>query len=365
MKSKKLISRISILIILLFTTFMFAQKRILVYHETNGFRHTSAIDNGISMFEDLGNIDGDWVTDNSQDSSIFNTTNLNQYDAVVFLNTSGDDLLTTSEQQAFENFIKNGKGFIGIHAASDTYRDKSWDFYNELVGGIVQTMPNHTANNFNADLEVKVDHPLVSFLSDTPPVVSSIWNKNEEYYYWEQNGGQLSTDNIVLLEVESTGNQSYDAARPMTWYKESITYDDDSNNTTPKVTVNNIKSFYTALGHNGSDYSSNSKFRELLNNAVIWSTEQTLSAEASTKTSKIKIYPNPVSSKIILKAENLNGKNISVAIYDMSGKVMYSLNSLSSNFSNLEIDISNYSKGVYYLRIINDTENQNFKLIKK
>ena len=33
----------------------------------------------------------------------------------------------------------------------------------------------------------------------------------------------------------------------------------------------------------------------------------------------------------------INGKNISVAIYDMSGKVMYSLNSLSSNFSNLEI----------------------------
>jgi len=204
----------------------FSQQRILVYHETNGFRHSGAISQGITMFEDLGNEANDWITDNSQNSSVFNDSNLEQYNAVVFLNTSGNDLLSNSEQQALESFIANGNGFIGIHAATDTYRDRSWDFYNELVGGIIQSNPNHTSNNFNADMQVLTSHSIVDFLGP----VGSIWNKNEEYYYWQNNGGQLSTDNTILLEVEQTGNNTFDAARPITWFKESITYDDDDDN---------------------------------------------------------------------------------------------------------------------------------------
>jgi len=205
------------------------QKRILIFHETNGFRHTGAINAGIDMFEDLGNENNNWITDNSQDSSVFNSSNLEQYDAVIFLNTSGtdesnNDLLSASEKEAFEDFIESGKGFIGIHAATDTYRNGVWDFYNELVGGIVQTSPNHTSNNYNADMEVLTSHPIIDFLGSE----GTIWNKNEEYYYWEINGGQLSDDNIVLLQVEQTGSNSYDMERPITWYKESMDYDDDN-----------------------------------------------------------------------------------------------------------------------------------------
>lgn len=253
-----------------------AQKRILVFHETNGFRHEGAITNGISMFESLGNENNDWITDNSQDSSVFNSSNLEQYDAVVFLNTSGtdeadDDLLTDSEKEAFEDFIESGKGFIGIHAATDTYRNGVWDFYNELVGGIVQTSPNHTSNNYNADIEVIISHPIIDFLGSE----NSIWNKDEEYYYWELNGGQLSDDNIVLLQVEQTGNNSYDMARPITWYKESMSYDDDNDEDTPNIMINNIRSFYTALGHNGGDYSNDANFQTMLKNATLWTINTT------------------------------------------------------------------------------------------
>ena len=255
-----------------------AQKRILIFHETNGFRHTGAINQGVNMFENLGNENGDWITDNSQDSSVFNTSNLAQYDAVVFLNTSGtdasngnDDLLSASEKEAFEEFIESGKGFVGIHAATDTYRNGVWDFYNELVGGIVQTSPNHTSNNYNADIEIITNHPIIDFLSPD----NSPWNKDEEYYYWELNGGQLSNDNTVLLEVAQTGNNTYDEARPITWFKESITYDDDNNDDTPKVTMDGIRSFYTALGHNGGDYANDTNFRTLLKNAIVWAIDTT------------------------------------------------------------------------------------------
>ncbi len=48
-------------------TLGFSQSKILVFHETHGFRHGGAITNGITMFEALGNENNEWITDNSQD----------------------------------------------------------------------------------------------------------------------------------------------------------------------------------------------------------------------------------------------------------------------------------------------------------
>ena len=219
--------------------------RVLIYHETNGFRHGS-INAGIDMIEEFG-VDNGWMVEESQNSSIFTDANLASADVVVWLNTSGNNLLTDDEQNAFESFIQNGGGFVGFHAATDTYRDGSWPWYNDLVGAIVQTSPNHTSNNFNATMDVVGSHPAVDHLGTE-------WNKNEEYYYWELNGGYLFDGNINLLQVRSTGNESYDAPRPMVWYKD---YDGG-------------RSFYTALGHNGSDYSNNKDFRTMALEAILW-----------------------------------------------------------------------------------------------
>ncbi|MEM9051226.1 MAG: ThuA domain-containing protein, partial [Bacteroidota bacterium] len=120
--------------------------RVLIFHKTNGFRHGS-IDAGISMIEDFG-VQNDWVVEESQNSDIFNDENLADVNVVVWLNTSGNNLLTGAEQDAFEAYIQNGGGFVGFHAATDTYRNGSWPWYNDLVGAIVQTGPNHTSNNF-------------------------------------------------------------------------------------------------------------------------------------------------------------------------------------------------------------------------
>lgn len=343
-------------------TLCYAQKKILVYHETNGFRHTGAINSGVSMFEDLGNQNSDWTTDNSENSNVFTNANLSQYDAVVFLNTSGNGLLSSSEQDAFESFISSGKGFIGIHAATDTYRDKSWPFYNELVGGIVQTGPNHTANNFNADIEVVTNNSITDFLGP----IGSTWNKNEEYYYWELNGGQLSTDNTVLLEVESTGNNSYDAARPMAWFKDSITYDDDNNAGTPNVLLSGIKSFYTALGHNGSDYSSDTNFRTLLKNATLWAVENTLTIEDVFKNQNaIKILTNPVKDKVRIYFSNLEAAT-SISVYNVLGtKVLNkTINTSTLNNNVYDLQMNNYESGVYIFAISNKYTQKTFKIIK-
>lgn len=337
---------------------LFSQSRILVYHETNGFRHSS-IDVGITMFEDLGNLNG-WTTDNSLDSNVFNSSNLAQYDAVVFLNTSGTDLLASTEEAALEEFMESGKGFIGIHAATDTYRDKVWLFYNELVGGIVQDGPNHTANNFNADMEVKSSHPITNFLGS----VGTIWNKDEEYYYWEQNGGQLSSDNTILLEVESTGSNSYDAARPTTWYKESITYDHDNNPGTANVTLSGIRSFYTSLGHNESDYTNNANFRNMIKNATLWAIGDTLSL-GDNDLVEFKILPNPVKDTMQLYFNKLD-ESVLLRMYDITGKqlITRAINPSDLDNQSFGLNLEQYTNGIYFFNIHSPSKNQSFKVVK-
>ena len=358
--------------VLLFSLLSYSQTKILVYHETNGFRHTGAINNGITMFEGFGAANN-FTVDNFQNSNVFTTSNLAQYAAVVFLNTSGSDetgsdgdLLSASEKMAFEAFIASGKGFIGIHAATDTYRDGSWDFYNELVGAIVQTGPNHTSNNFNADIELKASHPIVDFLGP----VGTIWNKNEEYYYWQNNGGQLSTDNTVLLEVEETvgpnGNiNSYDTARPITWYKEAVAYDDDNDDATPKVTMSGVRSFYTALGHNGSDYSGDSNFRDMLLNATLWAIGNTLSINETESVSVFKLAPNPVKETTTIKFKNAIGE-IDLKLYNILGKEVLSKTINASLLSNnkFNLDLSNFNNGVYLLKVSTKTAQKSIKLVK-
>ena len=206
------------------------------------------------MIKNLGQSNGLWSADDSNNADVFTTQNLAQYKVVIWCNTSGNNVLNAAQRTAFENYIENGGGFVGIHAATDTYRDRSWPFYNDLVGGIVQTNPNHTRNNHNNTMDIVAEnneHPSVSFLGNT-------WNKIEEYYYWKNNGGQLFSGNKNLLIVrETTGpngrTNDYDESRPMAWFKE----------------FQGGRSFYTALGHNSSDYT-NSDFMKHVEGGIIW-----------------------------------------------------------------------------------------------
>lgn len=203
------------------------------------------------MFTSIGE-DNQFTIINTQDASIFdNLSALNAHAVVIFSNTSdqpSNPLFTASQRSNFEAYINQGGSFIGIHAASDTYR-QGWAFYNNLVGAIVQTSPNHTSSNHNNFMDHHSDHEILDGIPDP-------WNKTEEYYYWDLNGGMIQEEEIgTLLKVRETGGNTYDRERPVTWLK---TFDTGA------------RSFYTALGHAQSNFSSDDDFRQLLTNAVCW-----------------------------------------------------------------------------------------------
>ena len=75
--------------------------------------------------------------------------NLKNYDAVLFASTTGDDL-PLPDKQGFIDWVASGKGFIGVHAATDTL--KTFAPYVGMIGGAFKTHgPQVTVECINED----------------------------------------------------------------------------------------------------------------------------------------------------------------------------------------------------------------------
>ena len=95
-------------------------RRVLVFYRCGGFIHTS-IPHGNHAFAEMGRKTGAFTVDFADTYDVFNADNLNQYDAILLNNSTGMQFETPAQQNAFLDFVANGKGLIGIHAASDNF----------------------------------------------------------------------------------------------------------------------------------------------------------------------------------------------------------------------------------------------------
>lgn len=100
-----------------------APKPVLVVTVTKGFRHSS-IPTAEKVLADLAQRDGSFTVDYARNDEELKrkTTDaaLAGYEAVIFANTTGD--LPLADVNAFLSWIQGGKGFIGMHSATDTFR---------------------------------------------------------------------------------------------------------------------------------------------------------------------------------------------------------------------------------------------------
>ncbi|MBB4912806.1 ThuA domain-containing protein [Actinophytocola algeriensis] len=204
---------------------------VLVFSRTTGFRH-DAIPAGIGLIRELGSANSFTVTA-TEDSARFTTANLAQYETVVFLNTTGD-VLNSSQQSAFESYIRGGGGYVGIHSAADTEYD--WPFYGELVGAYFASHP--AIQQATVRVENRA-HQATQHLSPA-------WVRTDEWYNFRTN--VRSTARVLATLDESTySGGSMGADHPHTWCK----------------TVQNGRSFYTGSGHTQASYAE-ANFRALV-----------------------------------------------------------------------------------------------------
>ncbi len=195
---------------------------VLVFSKTAGFRHDS-IPAGIQLVRELGAANSFTVT-STEDANQFTTANLARYEAVVFLNTTGD-VLNATQQTAFESYIRGGGGYVGIHSASDTEYD--WPFYGELVGTYFTSHPAIQ------QATVRVENRAHAATAHLSPA----WTRTDEWYNFR--GSVRSTARVLATLDESTySGGSMGADHPHTWCK----------------TVQGGRSFYTGSGHTQSSY---------------------------------------------------------------------------------------------------------------
>ncbi|MBK8498490.1 MAG: ThuA domain-containing protein [Flavobacteriales bacterium] len=295
------------LLFMLSTAALSAQPRVLHFTRTSGFDHGTR-EVSFAMFQDIAFGLGVEVDDDATGETFSEGSALAEYTVIVFSNTSGNALLDAQQQANFEEWVANGGRVLGIHAATDTYRHStanggntgSWDFYAELMGASVQESPNHVNGTPEYDMEHIGTHTSTANLPDP-------WVKNEEYYYWE--GGYYAPDNTEVLRVEETVGpngevNSYDAPRPMSWYREL---------------PNGSRVFYTALGHATENYTDDALFRTHVGNGLAWLLDAAGTGMMNVLSTLLSITQTRDAMQV-LNAE----RGSTLVLFDMSGRVVRS-----------------------------------------
>ncbi len=124
-------------------------RKLLVFTLTRGFPHSS-VPVAAKAFEIMGQKTGAFEAVVSSDIAMFEPNTLQQFDAVMMDNTTGDLFavdtknMTAEEQQAAKertarlrksllDFVLSGKGLAGSHAATDCFYN--WKEYGDMMGG--------------------------------------------------------------------------------------------------------------------------------------------------------------------------------------------------------------------------------------
>lgn len=78
--------------------------------------------------------------------------------------------------------------------------------------------------------------------------------------------------------------------------------------------------------------------------------------------SEVLVYPNPFSNELVIDLGSIQGENVAIEIYDLTGKLLTSRN---SNMEPLvQFDMTSFAKGVYQVRLMNGTDKTVRRVIK-
>lgn len=208
------------------------QRKVLVFSLTKGYHHSS-IATGIVALQKLG-VENNFNVDTTTDVNLFTSENLKQYQALVFLNPTGSNVFTDAQKQAIKQYMNNGGGFVGIHAATDFSYE--WEWYGKMVGGFFESHP-------------KVQEAKLIVVDGKNKIVKSLpqpWLHKDEWYNFKS----FNTAVKVLLKVDETSYQGgkMNNEHPISWIQQ----------------YEGGKVFYTALGHTNECYTDSLFLNHLL-----------------------------------------------------------------------------------------------------
>lgn len=219
--------------------------QVLVFTRAETFRHSS-IDDAVGALERLGSQNG-FTVEHTESPGAFTERNLERYDVVMFVLTTGD-VLGAPQELALERYMRRGGGYVGVHSAADTEHD--WPFYGRLVGAYFRV------------------HPLIytpgAFTNEAPRNVSTRhlpgeFGVTDEHYSFDHSPRgevkvllSIDEDSYTVNPNTSILNGQFSDGRmgdhPMAWCHRNV----------------GGPSWYTAIGHNDTLYSKTFYLKHLL-----------------------------------------------------------------------------------------------------
>jgi hypothetical protein len=142
--------------------------RVLMSRHSEGFEH-SYLPHAEVTIKKLGKESGLFDAVTTARSSLITGEQLAKFDVLIFA-TTGELPLNDGQKKALLDFVRNGKGFVGIHNATDTFYQ--WAEYGEMIGGYFQAHP------WTQEVAVKVEdttHPATAMLGKSFKVMDEIY----------------------------------------------------------------------------------------------------------------------------------------------------------------------------------------------
>ncbi len=238
-----------------------APKRVLVVTHTEGFRHSSipiSIDILKQIAQRTGFFTPEFATNAEEVTRMLTADNLKHYDAVVFDNTTGELPVSDENKAAFMKWLEAGHGFVGMHAATDTFY--KWADYGHLIGGYFNGHPWHqfvrlTLQDPKFPGVSAMGKPAEFTGNDNKPIKFGANEITDEIYQfrdWDRK------DKHVLLGIDNTSIDTTKGAR-----------DDKDYGVAWAKMVGKGRVFYTSLGHR-EDVWLDPRYQEHITGGLKW-----------------------------------------------------------------------------------------------
>lgn len=215
-------------------------RKLLVYYRCE-YPHVS-IATAAQAFEMMGSATGVYEAALSDDPAVFSPDRLAPYDAVLLNNTTSfEKALGENGRQALLDFVRSGKGLIGIHSAADSC--KQWAEGAELIGGVFAGHPWTSHGTWAFRLE-SPEHAV-----NAPFANRGFWLNDEVYHY----RGFSPERSRVLISLDMTRGENLGGDG----FKQKLAHLVNIENRYPVAWVHRFgegRVFYSNLGHNPSTY---------------------------------------------------------------------------------------------------------------
>ncbi len=164
-------------------------KALIYYTQHAEEAHVQFAEQATTFFKKLNYGDG-FVLDITTDFSKYPYEKLKEYNVIIMLNTSPN---TKAERDAFEQYMENGGGWVGFHAAAYNDKNTHWPWFVKFLGGGVFYCNNWPPQPVLVEVDNE-EHPV------TKNLPASFVAPASESYEWTPSPRQ-NKDGEVLLSL--------------------------------------------------------------------------------------------------------------------------------------------------------------------